>query len=154
MSLFVSIADEVWPVDLHPGSRTAGGAPVSLADDRLTIGEDTHAAVVARDGDILWVHLDGATHALTVRDPVDHYAGQAEDGGDAVIRAPMPGGVVQVLATLGDVVETGAVLMIIESMKLETSIRAGRPGVIEAIHVEQGQTFERDALLVTLASET
>ena len=41
--------------------------------------------------------------------------------------------------------------MVIESMKLETAIKAWRDGTVAAVHVGVGQTFERGAPLVTLA---
>jgi len=40
-----------------------------------------------------------------------------------------------------------------ESMKLETTIAAPREGIVQAVHVALGQTFERDAPLVTLKTE-
>jgi biotin carboxyl carrier protein len=36
-------------------------------------------------------------------------------------------------------------------MKMETTIRASLDGVVQQVHLEQGQTFERDAVLVTLS---
>jgi len=38
-------------------------------------------------------------------------------------------------------------------MKLETTIRAWHDGTVSAVHVTAGQSFERDAVLVTLAAE-
>jgi biotin carboxyl carrier protein len=37
-----------------------------------------------------------------------------------------------------------------ESMKMETTIAAPRDGVVEAVHFAPGQTFDRDALLLSL----
>lgn len=153
MQGFVIIAGEAWPVVLHPGPCLADGRAVGLGGDATTIGDVVYPVIVARDRDTVWVHLDGHIHAVTLRAAVDHLAGAAEGGGESAIRAPMPGAVVQILAAPGDAVDAGAVLLIIESMKLETAIRAGRVGVVEAVHVDVGQTFERDGLLVTLASE-
>ena len=41
-------------------------------------------------------------------------------------------------------------LLVMESMKMETSITASRDAVIVAVYVDKGQTFARDALLVSL----
>jgi biotin carboxyl carrier protein len=41
--------------------------------------------------------------------------------------------------------------MVIESMKLETPIRAPQAGVVERIHVKDGDSFDRDAVLATLS---
>ena len=47
----------------------------------------------------------------------------------------------------------GDTLLVIESMKLETAIKAPRDGMVETVHVADGRTFERSAPLVTLAPE-
>ena len=65
----------------------------------------------------------------------------------------MPGTVVRVDVAVGDHVATGDPLVVIESMKLETTIRAWHDGTVSAVHVTAGQSFERDAVLVTLAAE-
>jgi biotin carboxyl carrier protein len=79
------------------------------------------------------------------------HAGAARS--DLVARAPMPGTVVSVQARPGARVHKGETLMVIESMKLETAITAWRDGTIEVVHLAAGQTFDRDAPLVSLAPE-
>lgn len=117
---------------------------------RVAIDAD---AVVARDGNHVWVHLDGRAWELVWQDPVSHYAGEAGGAAADVARAPMPGSVVSLAVAPGDAVKAGDALLIIESMKLETTIKAPRDGLVEAVHVALGETFERDALLVSLAEE-
>jgi biotin carboxyl carrier protein len=50
----------------------------------------------------------------------------------------------------GDTVAAGDLLLVIESMKLETPFKAWRDGRIESVHVALGQTFERDKVLLSL----
>ena len=80
--------------------------------------------------------------------PGDHGA-----SADDVATAPMPGVVVAVHTAPGARVTRGDTLMVIESMKLETAIKAWRDGTVETIHVAEGRTFERSAPLVTFAPE-
>ncbi|HEY3695594.1 acetyl-CoA carboxylase biotin carboxyl carrier protein subunit [Phenylobacterium sp.] len=108
-------------------------------------------AVVAVDGDVVHIHLDGRAYVVRHQPALDLYSQAAEAEAENVARAPMPGSVVAVQAQEGDPVCAGDTLLIIESMKLETAIKAARDGVVETLHVGLGQTFERDALLVTLA---
>jgi biotin carboxyl carrier protein len=110
-------------------------------------------AVVARAGNHVWVHLDGRAFELVWRDPVTHYAGEAGGAAADAARAPMPGSVVSLSVAPGDPVKCGDTLLIIESMKLETAIKAPRDGLVGALHVTLGQTFERDTLLVSLMEE-
>jgi 3-methylcrotonyl-CoA carboxylase alpha subunit len=63
----------------------------------------------------------------------------------------MPGTVVALKVAPGDAVTAGTVLIVIESMKLETQIRASQDGIVERLHVKDGDSFDRDALLVTLS---
>ncbi len=63
----------------------------------------------------------------------------------------MPGTVVKLIVAPGQNVAMGDGLIVIESKKLETTIRAWRDGEVEAIHVPAGGTFDRDAPLVSLS---
>jgi biotin carboxyl carrier protein len=72
--------------------------------------------------------------------------------GGATVRAPMPGLVVRVAVVVGQRVEAGAALVVVEAMKMENELRAPRSGVVETVHVAPGDTVEKAAPLVTLAS--
>ncbi len=73
-------------------------------------------------------------------------------GAGATIQAPMPGLVVRVEVAVGQRVEPGAGLVVVEAMKMENELRAPRAGVVREVHVAAGQAVERGAPLVTLAS--
>jgi biotin carboxyl carrier protein len=47
-------------------------------------------------------------------------------------------------------VSKGQTLLVMESMKMETTLVAPRDGVVATVRFEKGQTFERDAVLLTL----
>ena len=66
-------------------------------------------------------------------------------------RAPMPGVVVALHVAAGDAVGEGDALMVIESMKLETTLVAPREARIQAVHFGVGATFGLKAILLTLA---
>jgi len=152
------IPHAVWLVQGDPTWRvfTAyGNADVALQGGRdgrflLTLDGDAHAVSAIVDGDTVHVHLDGRAYVLRYRDPVDVYGAEHEESGHDIARAPMPGGVLAVMVVVGAAVRAGDALLTIESMKLETAIKASRDGTVEAVHVEPGQTFDRDAPLVTL----
>jgi biotin carboxyl carrier protein len=133
--------EQVIPIDLKTG-----------ADGRawLTVGERHVEVVIAQRGDDVFVHLDGAAYQLRHRHPLDRLAAQAGGSADDVVRAPMPGSIVAVYVKPGDTVTRGQTLLVMESMKMETTIGAARDGVIAEIRFEKGQTFDRDALLLSL----
>ena len=66
------------------------------------------------------------------------------------ILAPMPGKVVRVLVHPGDVVRARQPLVVVEAMKMENELRAGRNGRIAAIHVQEGASVEAGALVVVI----
>ncbi|HKW40429.1 MAG TPA: acetyl-CoA carboxylase biotin carboxyl carrier protein subunit [Gemmatimonadales bacterium] len=72
--------------------------------------------------------------------------------GGAIVVAPMPGLVVRVEVAVGQRVEAGTGLVVVEAMKMENELRAARAGVVETIHVAVGQAVEKGASLVTVAS--
>lgn len=111
----------------------------------------THEAFVARDGESVFVHLDGDVWEVSAIDPI-----AAAGGGSAganVVRAPMPGTVVSVEIAVGDSVQAGQTLMVIESMKLQTAIIAEREGVIEAVCFATEATFDKGADLIRYVEE-
>ena len=111
----------------------------------------SHDILLATQGDVTFVSIDGREYELVFENAIGVFEHQAVGVGDAVVRAPMPGSVVDAPVAVGDAVAAGDVLIIIESMKLETSLRASRDGVVEHVHFQLGDAFERDAVLVTLA---
>ena len=64
----------------------------------------------------------------------------------------MPGVVVSIAARTGDAVETGALLLTIESMKLQTAITASHPARVAEICVAVGEHFDQGSPLVRLES--
>jgi acetyl/propionyl-CoA carboxylase alpha subunit len=140
---------------LHIGEKAVS---VALADAEgggqlLSLGADISRVLIAPDGDFVHVHIDGATFTIRYVDPVQRYGSHAGGSADDIAEAPMPGVVIAVHVKEGQPVTAGDTLMVIESMKLETAIKAWRDGAIAALHVGVGQTFQRGAPLLALAPE-
>jgi len=72
------------------------------------------------------------------------------DDGSIHIHSPLPASVVKVLVQVGDEVEDGDDVMILEAMKMVVEAQAPAKGVVKAIHVKQGDTVESGQVLVTL----
>lgn len=138
------VGDRVIAVDIQTG--TDGHC-------RLTVDGVTCEVVIAQRGDDVFVHLDGEAYQLHYEHPLERLAHQAHGGAADGVRAPMPGSLVAVQVKAGEGVTKGQTLLVMESMKMETTIHAPRDGVVAAVHFEKGQTFDRDALLLTLESQ-
>jgi biotin carboxyl carrier protein len=130
------------------------GTPVRM----LTIGDEVHRIVV-RPGDgrgryTLWV--DGHRHEVEALDErmraIRALAGaSAESTGPAPLVAPMPGMIVRVQVQVGDVVQAGQGLVVMEAMKMENELRASASATVKAIHARVGSAVEKGALLLELA---
>ena len=116
----------------------------------LTVRDVMERVVIARHGDDVHVHLDGEAYLLRYSHSLERFANPAADEDEAVARAPMPGAVISVAVEPAATVRRGQALMVIESMKMETTIVAPCDGTVLTVHQRVGQTFDRDAPLVTL----
>jgi biotin carboxyl carrier protein len=75
--------------------------------------------------------------------------GVVEVEGRQQVVAPMPGKVVRVLVVVGDKVEAGQGLLVVEAMKMQNEIRSPKGGTVERLHVKEGQpVYAGDALCI------
>jgi biotin carboxyl carrier protein len=66
----------------------------------------------------------------------------------------MPGAILEVLVAVGQKVTAGQVLLKMEAMKMEHTIRAAAPGTIETIYYQPGDTVAADTQLVAIINES
>ncbi|MGG5812146.1 acetyl/propionyl/methylcrotonyl-CoA carboxylase subunit alpha [Falsiroseomonas sp. CW058] len=135
-------------LDLPDGTGTVEG--VAWSGDALSFALDgrMRRATVLREGDALSVTLDGVTRDLRHVDPRAP-SGDAEGGGGRIL-APMPGRVLSVAVAPGDAVARGAVLLVMEAMKVQMRITAPADGTVAAIRARVGDLVEDGAELVLL----
>jgi 3-methylcrotonyl-CoA carboxylase alpha subunit len=69
----------------------------------------------------------------------------------ADIIAPMPGKVLKVLVCDGDLVEAGQPLVVIEAMKMETTLAAESAAIVKHVGVQEGQSVDHGAVLIELS---
>ena len=73
--------------------------------------------------------------------------GAVEVEGRQEIFAPMPGKVVRLLAAVGDAVELGQGLLVVEAMKMQNEIRSPKSGKLERLLVKEGQNVNAGEVL-------
>jgi propionyl-CoA carboxylase alpha chain len=66
------------------------------------------------------------------------------------LHAPLPGKVIRVEVSAGDVVSEGQVLVVLEAMKMEHTLRAPHDGSVVDVHFAPGDQVEAGAVLVVV----
>jgi acetyl/propionyl-CoA carboxylase alpha subunit len=129
------------------------GTPVRM----VRIGSEVHR-VVARRGRTrgrytLW--LDGFRYEVEALDEraraIRELSGaSAGPTGPAPLIAPMPGMIVRVAVQVGDAVQAGQGLVVMEAMKMENELRATAAGTVKAVLAQPGTAVEKGAVLLEL----
>ncbi|MEN8208133.1 MAG: acetyl-CoA carboxylase biotin carboxyl carrier protein subunit [Candidatus Fermentibacteria bacterium] len=66
------------------------------------------------------------------------------------ITAFIPGTIVELRVSEGDSIEAGAVLLLLDAMKMHNEVCSSKSGVIGRIHVSVGESVQKDQLLISL----
>jgi len=85
--------------------------------------------------------------------PIRRHRGSAHGGGShhgAALTAPMQGTIVSVVATDGQVVEVGDLIVVLEAMKMEQPLTAHRTGTVTGLAVVAGQAVATGAVICTI----
>ena len=166
MIYHVTIGDTTRSVELGSDGVTVDGSPVDVDFERLEGGPIRSLMLngcsfrisASRTGSETWdMHLRGRRLAASVVDErtraIREMTGAgAGPSGPRPIVAPMPGMVVRIEVSEGDIVEAGQGVVIVEAMKMENELAAEGEGVVTRVHVAEGQAVEKDQVLVDLAS--
>ncbi len=136
------------------GRADAPAAPIAIVD-APSLGADDDVVRVEVDDRLYRVRLIDrpapARNGSPRREPARaaKKRAHATHGNDVV--APMHGVVVELMVEPGSTVESGAVVAVVEAMKMMNEIRAHRAGTVATVHVVPGATVEALAPLVTFA---
>lgn len=74
----------------------------------------------------------------------------AAPAGAYQVKAPLPGTVLSIAVKVGDVVSASDTVAVLEAMKMENAIRAGRDGKVSAVNVSAGDAVLEGTAIVTL----
>ncbi|MGW6585198.1 ATP-binding protein [Streptomyces globisporus] len=136
--------------------RVAGREPVTrdspasatVTADRVTVELNGMAHHFHRSGD--WLGRDGDTWHVQDHDPVEASLSGAGRSGADTLAAPMPGTVTVVKVAVGDEVEAGQSLLVVEAMKMEHVISAPHAGTVTELDVTAGATVAMDQVLAVV----
>ena len=165
MKYIVDVNGRRREVTLEPEGVHVDGVrvPAHLAEVALTpffllsLGGASHSVRVRRGDDrgeyTLWLDgyrfrvdaLDERTRAIRDLDVARNV-----NSGPAPLGAPMPGLIVRVLVSEGQIVQAGEGLVVMEAMKMENELRASSPAKVKAVHAQPGSPVDKGALLIEL----
>ena len=125
----------------------AGGGTTQVVDvdverldefhSRLTVADSVHRVVTATHGPVHLIEVDGVAHRVS-----------RDEGG--VLRSPAPALVVASPVAAGDLVDAGAPVLVLESMKMETVLRSPFAARVRELLAATGSQVETGAPLVRL----
>ena len=163
MRYFVTVEGRERTVELDAGRTSLDGVPVDAelaslpgTDRRHLRMDDRSVSLFARLQPDGWlVELEGRGFLVRVEDERarhirDLASASAPMETHREVRAPMPGLIVKVEVEVGQEVDEGAGLIVMEAMKMENELRADSGATVREVRVEPGQTVNRDDLLVVL----
>ncbi|MDA3860378.1 MAG: hypothetical protein PF445_04050 [Melioribacteraceae bacterium] len=99
--------------------------------------------------------IDGYSYNTTVRTNLEEKANEylqnkAKESGTEIIKSPMPGLIVKILKQVGDSVEIGEPIILLEAMKMENEIRASASGIIKSISTKENNSVEKGEILLEI----
>ena len=82
--------------------------------------------------------------------PVSQPAQPAPAGAGMAIKSPLPGTVTDIKVSVGQTIQAGDVVLVLEAMKMQNNIEAEHEGKVTAIYVNQGDTIMEGTVLMTI----
>src|SRR5262245_16558223 len=133
-------------LELESGGRAVAGTVAAQAGGSFLVdsGRGPRSVELIRDRERLQVVGERANEIALA--PAWPYERSAEDA-DAHPASPLPGRVVELRVKVGDCVGRGDVLAIVEGMKMQHAIRAGRAGRVANVLARAGALVEAEAVL-------
>jgi 3-methylcrotonyl-CoA carboxylase alpha subunit len=126
-----------------------------MEDGRLAVelnGDTLVASAVRRslsDGGTEYaIFADGLHHRLRLSDPLDVTQYEAVSHGEASLRSPLPGKIIDLRVKPGDSVSKGQPLLVLEAMKMEHTLAAPADGTIKSVRYGVGEQVAEGAELV------
>jgi acetyl/propionyl-CoA carboxylase alpha subunit len=165
MKYITTIGDKEFTIDVNrEGEITVNGVPHAvdiqsvgdasmyslIVDGRsydIFIDEHDEKYLVVMQGGLLEAKVqDERTHRL-----VGLRRGPLAPVGEVLVKAPMPGVVVDVPVGEGQPVQTGDVVVVLESMKMQNELKSPRAGVVHRVRVKPGDKVDQNQIMVAIS---
>lgn len=119
---------------------------------RLEIDGKMKSGYILRDGSNYWFHYEGRT--FLIEDDNARSSKKAQKGSNPLqVVAPMPGKIIKTFVTPGKPVNVGDVVVVMEAMKMEYSLKAEVSANVRAVNCKEGDQVTLGKLLVQLEEQ-
>jgi acetyl/propionyl-CoA carboxylase alpha subunit len=165
MKYITSVGDQEFTIDVNrKGEVTVNGTPYTV--DIQGVGSHSLYSLIidGRSYDVFIEEQDeeylvvmwGGLHEVRVQDERTRRLAGLRRGpvapvGEVFIMAPMPGVVVEMPVREGQSVETGDIVVVLESMKMQNEFKTPRAGVVHTVRVKVGDKVDQNQIMVTIS---
>jgi biotin carboxyl carrier protein len=127
--------------------------PWTLKDNTVTVAGNAHTVKVQSntamvDGIAFPIEARGLEEPKSARSRRAATAAAAEEAG--AITAIMPGLIIKINKQVGDRIEAGEVMFVLEAMKMQNELHAKRAGIVKQINVKRGESVEMRQVLAVI----
>ncbi|MGH1467475.1 MAG: acetyl-CoA carboxylase biotin carboxyl carrier protein subunit [Bdellovibrionales bacterium] len=123
----------------------------------LIYNNSSYLMDLAAQGTDYTVYTRGSHRNVSILDDErilrDSLMGGRSLGGQENLKAGMPGKIVKIFVKPGDEIKAGEPLVIMEAMKMENEMKAAEDVIIDRIHVDEGNSIESGALLISFKAK-
>jgi biotin carboxyl carrier protein len=164
MKYVATIADQRFEIGIDREGEVTVNGEVIDAEMESTLDPTLHSLImghhsrdvrITAEEDLYTVQVGGDIFEVTVEDERTHRLAGVRGSlsmitGEAVLKAPMPGLIIEVPVAEGVEVSKGDTVVVLESMKMQNEIKAPRDGRVHAVRVAAGDPVELNAIMLTI----
>jgi biotin carboxyl carrier protein len=128
-----------------------------LSENSLTFlfNNKSYTSYFTENKDTVFVNIDGENYFFDKISEDDKSYGldSANSANEENIKTPMPGSIVKILVNKGQKVSEGDGLIIVEAMKMETTLYSSIDGIIAEVNVKAGEQVDLDKIMIKVVKE-
>ncbi len=143
-------SDGGWTITLPDGTRHPVEATLHALSGVLTLASESKRWRVGYHTTPQEVHLMWQGRLYRFRRPRAGHSAGTHTASEGILTAPMPGLVSKVWVQVGDEVEAGQRLLILEAMKTEQALRAPFAGIVHQLNVREGEIVQEGSVLIEI----
>lgn len=163
MKYITTVGEQQYTIDINKENEIVLDGEVINADMQqmpntlmysIIIDGKSHDVRLSEGDGVYVVQVGGKIYEVVVEDErtrrLAGLKGNVALTGEAILKAPMPGVVVEVPVTVGQEVAQGDIVLVLESMKMQNEFKAPRAGTVHMIYVAAGDKVEQNDTMITI----